>query len=85
VFIPDVPEFLPVTRAAGTIPTCTVHPPRNGYWRIEGRSELRFQRKELGLGPALWNSMLSGGFCGHIVEYGRDILRIQSVGPEETK
>jgi hypothetical protein len=78
IFIPDIPEFLPLVRAAEKVEGCTVHAAQNGYWRIAGEKELRFSRKGLGLGPAIWNSALSGGFLGRIVEYGRDDIIIES-------
>jgi hypothetical protein len=39
---------------------------------------LRFSRKAMKLGPAIWNSALSGGFIGRIVDYGRDEIVIES-------
>ena len=78
IFVPDIPEFLPLVRAAEKANGCTVRPPQEGYWRIEAVGELRFSRKELALNPAIWNSALSGGFRGRIVEYGNDVMRIAS-------
>ena len=76
IFVADIPEFMPLVRAAEKSPGCSVKQPLAGYWRLEAKDELRFVRKQLGLGPALWNSALSGGYCGRIVEYGRDEMRI---------
>jgi len=39
---------------------------------------LRFSRKALSVGPAIWNSALSGGFIGRIVEYGDEEMVIES-------
>jgi hypothetical protein len=78
LYVPDVPEFSPLLRAAEKVRSCTVLPVRDGYWRVRTEAELHFSRKEMGLTPALWNSALSGGFCGRIVEYGRDVMRIAS-------
>jgi hypothetical protein len=78
IFVPDVPEFQPLLRSAGAMAACTVSAARNGYWRIEAPRELRFVRKELGLGPALWNSALSGGFKGRIMRYDRDEMSLMS-------
>ena len=77
IFVPDIPEFQGVIAAARKAGNCEVVAPEHGYWRIVAERELQFQRKALGLGPALWNSMLSGGFRGRITEYGRDLLRIE--------
>jgi len=78
VFIPDIPEFLPLVRAAETAGGSTVLAPRHGYWTVEADRVLRFSRKEMNLGPAIWNSALSGGFIGRIVDYGRDDMVIES-------
>jgi hypothetical protein len=78
VFIPDIPEFLPLVKAAETVDACKVLAPVDGYWVVEAERVLRFSRKELKLGPAIWNSALSGGFLGRIVEYGRDDMVIES-------
>lgn len=78
IFVPDIPEFLPLVRGGEKVDGCTVRAPEGGYWRLEAPRELRFSRKNLGLGPALWNSALSGGFCGKIVEYDDDNIVIGS-------
>lgn len=78
VYIPDIPEFLPLVKGAEALVGCAVKVPRGGYWTVEAERELRFSRKALRLGPAIWNSALSGGFIGRIVEYGRDDMVIES-------
>jgi len=78
IFVPDIPEFKGVIDAVRKAGSCDVIAPERGYWRITAQHELQFERKALGLGPALWNSMLSGGFRGRITEYGRDLLRIEA-------
>jgi hypothetical protein len=78
VFIPDIPEFLPLVRAAEAVGGYTVRAPQHGYWTLEADRVLRFSRKEMKLGPAIWNSALSGGFIGRIVDYGRDEMVIES-------
>lgn len=79
VYVLDIAEFEPLLKAASAA-GCKVREPVRGYWRIEAEHVLEFSRKDLGLGPALWNSALSGGFCGRIAEYGRDVMRIESEG-----
>lgn len=76
LFVPDLPEFAALVEASKKTATCEVQEPFAGYWRIVAAEELHFNRKAVGLKPALWNSALSGGFEGRIVEYGRDDLRI---------
>lgn len=78
VFVPDVPEFLPLVHAAAKVDGCAVKSSQGGYWRLESPRSLLFSRKALGLGPALWNSALSGGFVGRIVKYDRDTMIIES-------
>ncbi len=78
VFVPEVPEFGALVRVASSRADCTVSRTGLGYWRIDAAGELHFHRKELELGPALWNSALSGGFRGRIAEFDRNELRIVS-------
>ena len=78
IFVPDIPEFMPLISGARKTAGCRVREAIRGYWRIEADHEIRFERKALGLGPALWNSALAGGLQGRIVEYGRDVMRIVS-------
>ena len=76
IFLPDIPELAPVRDAAKRADGCEIRGPTAGYWEISAHQEIRFLRKEMGIGPALWNSALSGGFVGRIVEYSADVLRI---------
>jgi hypothetical protein len=76
IFVPDIPEFATLIAAMRAVEGCTVGEPRKGYWRISSASEICLHRKALGLGPALWNSMLTGGFRGSIVDYSRDVFRV---------
>ncbi len=78
IFVPDVPELSPLVEAARRAIECQIEPPRRGYWRITAPREVRLRRDDLGLTHALWNSALSGGFCGRIVEYTSDALCIAS-------
>jgi hypothetical protein len=76
IFVVDVEEFQPVLDAARGMPNATVSGPRAGYWLIESAQELVFQRKAMGFRPALWWSMLTGGYDGHIRHYTREELRM---------
>jgi len=80
VLVIDVEEFHPVVEAARAMPGATVTGPHAGYWRIDSSSELVFQRKPMGFKPALWWSMLTGGYAGRIHTYTRDELRIGREG-----
>jgi hypothetical protein len=81
IFLPDIPEFGVLVKAAEELENCLVEASRHGYWQITAQHELRLERKAMKLGPALWNSLLSGGFEGEIQEYGRDHLVILSATP----
>lgn len=80
IFVVDVEEFRPVVDAARRLPGATVRGPRAGYWCIESTQELVLHRKPLGFKPALWWSMLTGGYEGHISLYTRDEMRMQPGG-----
>lgn len=80
IFVPDLPEFQPLVIGARRQAACRAEGPRLGYWRISAPHEILLERKVLGLGPALWNSALTGGFQGTIVEYGRDRMCLRSEG-----
>ncbi len=80
IYVPDIPEFEPLISGAQKSGGCTVIKPQKGYWQLQAQAEICFYRKALGLGPALWNSALMGGFRGEIVEYDRNVLRIAETG-----
>ena len=77
IYVADLPEFAPVVDGARRQVSCTVSRIASGYWKIEAHHEIRFVRKELGVGPALWNSALSGGYRGRIVAFDRNEMRLQ--------
>jgi catechol 2,3-dioxygenase-like lactoylglutathione lyase family enzyme len=76
IYVADFPEFKPFIDGASSTGNCEILSPEQGYWRIKSEREIRLVRKSIGLGPALWNSALAGGFRGRIAEYGRDSMRI---------
>lgn len=78
IFVPDIAEFEPILTGARARDDVAVRGPTKGYWRIEAEREICFGRRELKLGPAIWNSALTGGFRGRITEYSRDVMRIIS-------
>jgi hypothetical protein len=80
LFVADLAEFQPLIKAAGNIAGVSVLPPKLGYWRIVAEHRLTLSRKELRLRHALWNSALSGGFCGRLGEYTNDVMTIESEG-----
>lgn len=72
----DVAEFATLIAATRQMPNCTVRAPQNGYWRIRATPPLNLDRHALGLNPALWNTLLSGGLQGVITRYDRQRLEI---------
>lgn len=76
LYVVDVPEFQPVVEAARTNAACKVSAARKGYWLIESEGEVSFNRKEMGLKPALWYGIFTGGLDGEIAEWGRETVRI---------
>lgn len=78
VYVPELPEFQSLVSSARIVPACVVSATEHGYWKIQASHELRFVRKELGLGPALWHSSLSGGYVGRIVSFDRNEMHLMS-------
>jgi len=78
IFWPDIPEIAVLVEAVRRVDGCAVAGPRDGYWIVDAGRSISLRRKDLGLGPALWNSALSGGFRGRLVTYDRDVLCIES-------
>jgi hypothetical protein len=77
IFILDVPEFHPFVDQARAIPGCSVDGPRLGYWRVARRGALEFQRKQVGVKPAVWHGALTGGLVGRITHFDNDRLTVE--------
>jgi hypothetical protein len=75
ICVPRVQEFSALARAAADHPDCRV---REGdeYDLIEADGPIEFERKALGLKPAIWYGLLTGGVHGRIERFDRDCLRI---------
>jgi catechol 2,3-dioxygenase-like lactoylglutathione lyase family enzyme len=80
IFVLDVPEFEPLVAACREAPGCTVEGPLDGYWHVSSPEPITFERKPLGLVPALWNAALTGGFDGEVRVFDR--LRLE-IAPKE--
>jgi len=76
MFVLDVPEFQPLVSAARQLPGCRVEGPADGYWHLSSHEPIVFERKPLGLVPALWNAALTGGFDGDVKAFDRTRLEI---------
>jgi hypothetical protein len=79
VFVPAVPEFAPLVKAASANPSCRVSAPLPEYQLIESSEPLEFGRKELGLNPAVWYGLFTGGLKGRIEVFDRERVRIVPV------
>lgn len=76
VLVLDVPEFQPLVTAAQGRADCAVRKLANGYWMILSDGPMEFGRKELGLKPAVWYGLFTGGLDGVIERFDRDSVRI---------
>ena len=76
IFVPDVPEFEALIRLAATMNGCRVERHPGGYYRLESTGHLEFRRKELGVKPAIWYGLFTGGVDGLIEQFDRDVVRI---------
>jgi len=75
IFVPQVDEFATLVKAARTRPACRVSSVE-GFDVIEADAPIEFGRKELGLKPAVWYGLFTGGVRGTIEVFDRDRVRI---------
>lgn len=75
IFVPQVDEFAALVKAARTRPACRVSS-TEGFDVIEADAPIEFGRKELGLKPAVWYGLFTGGVQGTIEVFDRDRVRI---------
>ena len=76
IFVPALAEFASVVDTARRHCAYRVSQPSPGYFLIESDKALEFNRKELGLKPAVWYGMFTGGLCGRIDTFDKDRVRI---------
>jgi len=72
-----VPEFEPLIQAARALPQCTVMEVDENYWLVQAHSPIVFERKALGVKPAVWYGLFTGGMTGRITAFDRDVVRIE--------
>ena len=77
IFVLDVPEFAPFVEHARGAGGCRIDGPRLGYWRVASEGKLEFQRKQLGVKPAVWHGALTGGLVGRITHFDNDRLTVE--------
>lgn len=76
IFVLDVPEFRCLLVEAAKKPNCHVTFVGKGYYKIDADGDLVFQRKALGVKPAVWYGLFTGGLVGRIAQFDRDTVRI---------
>lgn len=77
LFVPDIPEFASILKAAEQFPDCEISRQKEGYHRICSARKLQFDRRALGLKPAVWYGIPTGGMIGRISRFDRDSLIIE--------
>lgn len=78
LFVLDVAEFAPVVEAARGQPDCELTGPTQGYHVIRSAAPMSFDRRAMGLKPAVWYGIPTGGLVGRITKFDRDTLTIES-------
>ena len=76
LYVLDVPEFLPVVESARRRPECRISHSDHGYYRVESPTEIVLNRREMGMKPAVWYGLFTGGMNGEIAEFGREQVRV---------
>ena len=76
IYVLDVPEFASLVAAARSNEKCHISQAMPGYTLIESDDAIEFHRKELGLKPAVWYGLFTGGLQGRIEKFDRDSVRI---------
>lgn len=71
IFVPRLEEFASLTRAARGRGDCTVTA-LDAHDRIDAAGPVEFQRRALGLKPAVWYGLFTGGIRGRIEIFDRD-------------
>jgi hypothetical protein len=80
IYVLDVPEFRCLIDDARKRGELRVSRAGRGYYRIEAEREMVFRRKELGVKPAVWYGLFTGGLVGRIAQFDRDSVRIVDAG-----
>ena len=76
IFVPALAEFASLIDVAKRDGECKVSQPSPDYYLIEGKTALEFRRRELGLKPAVWYGLFTGGLRGRIDAYDKDRVRV---------
>ncbi|MFT7722710.1 MAG: VOC family protein [Roseateles sp.] len=76
LYVPQVNEFASIVRDAAARSDCRIRA-AEGYDVIEADGPIEFERKALGLKPAVWYGLFTGGLRGRITRFDRDRVRIE--------
>ena len=71
LYVPRLDEFTCLVREAAARPECRITA-LPGYDLIEADAAITFNRKSLGLKPAVWYGLFTGGVRGRIEAFDRD-------------
>lgn len=77
VLVLKVPEFAVLIAAARKLPDCEVDDRFGDYALIKSQTAMEFNRHELGVKPAIWYGLFTGGLQGRITVFDRDRVRIE--------
>ena len=75
IYVPKLDEFSSLVKSASARADCRVVS-LDGYDLIESENPVEFHRKALGLKPAVWYGLFTGGVRGDIEVFDRDRVRI---------
>lgn len=75
LYVPKLAEFSALAERCRTLEDVSVTEVED-YWVVESTNLLRLSRKELGMKPALWYGMFTGGVQGHISRFDKDVVEI---------
>lgn len=78
IYVPRLEEFSALVKDAAARPGCRVTA-LDGYDLIEAQAPIEFQRKTLGLKPAVWYGLFTGGVRGRIEVFDRDRVVVAPV------
>ncbi|WP_218036703.1 hypothetical protein [Sphingobium sp. EM0848] len=76
IYVPNVEEFAGLIADARGRSDCVVRDLGPAYTLVEGAAPLRFVRRTVGMRPAIWYSMFSGGLDGRLSDFGWDEVTV---------
>jgi hypothetical protein len=72
LYVLNVPEFEGLIESARNKPNCMIRSVGQSYRCIESDRPIKFVRREVGVGPAVWYGAFTGGIDGRLVDFGRE-------------